>query len=61
MDASDLIVWAIFIGLALNILFSMTGLDDLLANIFGQSKTNELELRVIELEERLSTLESKSN
>lgn len=60
MEASELIVWALCIGIALNLLFSITGLDDLISNLFGKSKTNDLELKVEELEARIKQLESNS-
>lgn len=58
MEAGELIVWAICIGIALNLLFSLTGLDELLSGMFGKSKSMELELKVQELEERIRNLES---
>ena len=61
MDASDLIVWAFCIAIAINILFSLSGLDDLVSNLFGRSKTSDLEMKVEELEERIRLLESNTD
>ena len=60
MEAGELIVWALCIGVALNLFFSITGLDDLVSNFFGKAKNNDLELKVEELEARIRQLESNA-
>jgi hypothetical protein len=57
MDPSNLIMWAVCIGVAWVILASLTGMDEWLRALFGKSKVSELEKRVGKLERRLEELE----
>jgi hypothetical protein len=60
MEPSQLIVWALCIGMAWLILISLTGLDDWLKSLFGRrNKTGDLEARVAKLEKRLDDLNQK--
>ena len=57
MNPSNLIIWAIFLGLAWLMFASLTGGDEWLRARLGKSKTNELDERVRKLESRLEQLE----
>ena len=61
MDPSNLIMWAVCIGVAWVILASLTGMDEWLKALFGKSKLGELEKRVGKLEKRLDELQQPPN
>ena len=59
MNPMDLILWACFAGMAWLLFASVTGADEWLKSLLGNSKLNELEKRVMELEVRLQTMDNK--
>lgn len=59
MDPSNLIMWAVCIGVAWLILSSLTGVDEWLKSLFGKSKLSDLEQRVEELGKRLDEFGKK--
>ena len=58
MDAGELIGWAFAIGIAVNVLFSLTGFGDLISDFIGKLSNRDLENRIEELESRIVKLES---
>lgn len=57
---TDLIGWAIGLGVAWVIFNSLTGVDDWLKKLVGKKdRTAELETKVVALEKRLADLEKK--
>jgi hypothetical protein len=59
MNPMDLILWASFAGMAWFLVASFTGADEWLKSLFGNSKLNDLEKRVMEMEVRMETMEKK--
>lgn len=59
MDPSNIIVWAVCIGMAWLLFASLTGADEWLKSLFGKSKMRTLEARVEKLEKRLDELVKK--
>jgi sensor domain CHASE-containing protein len=59
MDPSNLITWAVCIGIAWLIFAGLTGADDWLKSMFGKSKSHDLEKRVGELEQRVNEMSKK--
>ena len=59
MDPSNIIIWAVYVGLAWLLFASITGADDWLKSLFGKSKTRNLEARVTKLEKRLEEISGK--
>ncbi len=59
MDPSNIIEWAVCLGIAWLIFASLTGADDWLRSLFGKSTTEQLEERVEQLEKRLDELAKK--
>ena len=59
MHPSNIITWAVCIGVGWLIFASLTGADEWLKSLFGKSKTRDLEARVEELEKRLNELDKK--
>ena len=59
MDPSNLVMWAVCLGVAWLIFASLTGADEWLKSLFGKSKTRDLETRVEKLEKRLDELGKK--
>ena len=59
MDPSNVIVWAVCLGVAWLVFASLTGADDWLKSLVGKSKPRDLEARVEELEKRLAELSKK--
>ena len=59
MDPSNLIMWAVCIGVAWLIFASFTGADEGLKSLFGKSTIRDLEERIEKLEKRLDTLAKK--
>jgi hypothetical protein len=59
MDPSNLITWALCIGVAWLIFAGLTGVDDWLKSIFGKSNSRDLEERIEELEKRVGELSKK--
>ena len=59
MDPSNIIEWAVCLGIAWLIFASLTGADDWLRSLLGKSTSKELEERVEQLEERLDELTKK--
>ena len=61
MDIGELILWAIGIGFAINIFFSLTGLDGFFARRSHDDITkDELLNRIAALEARVTELEANS-
>ncbi len=60
MDPTDIILWAVCIGVAWLILSSLTGADEWLKSLFGKKTVGGLESRVEKLEKRLDDLEKAS-
>ena len=61
MDAGELIVWALCIGIAVNVFFSLTGIGELIASFIGKSSSKkDMENKIEELESRIIKLESGS-
>ncbi len=54
MEPTQLILWAICLGVAWIILRSLTGADEGLKSLFGKSKLRDLEDRVRKLEKSLA-------
>jgi sensor domain CHASE-containing protein len=59
MDPSNLIIWAVFLGVALLVFASVTGADDWFKSLVGKSKRQDLEDKVAKLEKRLDDLDKK--
>jgi sensor domain CHASE-containing protein len=59
MDPSNIIMWAVCIGVAWLIFASLTGADEWLRSQFGNSKSRDLQERVERLEKRLDELSKK--
>lgn len=59
MKPEDLMMWALFAGVAWVIFASLTGADEWLKSLFGKSKLSDLEERIQQLETRLNTLDKK--
>lgn len=59
MNPSELIIWAIFLGIAWLVFSSITGIDEWFRSRIGLSKTKELEERLKNLEARLELLEKQ--
>jgi hypothetical protein len=59
MDPSNIITWAICLGVGWLIFAGLTGADEWLKSLFGKSKTRDLEERVRTLEKRLDELGKK--
>lgn len=59
MDPSNLIVWAVCLGVAWLVFASITGADDWLKSLIGKSKREDLEAKVAKLEKRLDDLDKK--
>ncbi|HEY4416373.1 MAG TPA: hypothetical protein VGO57_11835 [Verrucomicrobiae bacterium] len=61
-DGSDLIGWALAIGISWLILTSLTGLDDWLKELFGRKNSGKaLADQLKALEDRVKELEQKKN
>jgi hypothetical protein len=59
MDPSNIIVWAVCLGVAWLVFASITGADDWLKSLFGKTKLHELEDRVEKLGKRMDELSKK--
>lgn len=59
MDPSDLITWAVCIGIAWLIFAGLTGADDWLKSLFGKTNSRDLEIRIRELEKRVNEMAGK--
>jgi hypothetical protein len=59
MDPSNLITWALCIGVAWLIFAGLTGADDWLKSMFGKSNSRDLEERLEELEKRMNEMSKK--
>jgi hypothetical protein len=59
MDPSNLIVWAVCLGVAWLVFASITGADDWLKSLIGKSKREDLEAKVAKLEKHLDDLDKK--
>ncbi len=59
MDPTQLILWAVCLGVAWIILSSLTGADEWLKLLLGKSKLRDLESRVERLEKRLAETEKQ--
>jgi len=59
MDPSNLITWALCIGVAWLIFAGLTGADDWLKSMFGKSNSHDLEARLEELEKRVNEMGAK--
>jgi hypothetical protein len=59
MNPMDLVLWSCFAGMAWLLFASVTGADEWLKSLFGNSKLNDLEKRLIEMEVRMETMEKK--
>jgi hypothetical protein len=59
MNPSDVISWAVCLGIAWLILASLTGVDEWIKTRFGTSKLTTLEERIAKLERRLDELGTK--
>lgn len=59
MQPTQLILWAVCLGVAWIILTSLTGADEWLKSLFGKSKLRDLESRVERLEKRLAETEKQ--
>ena len=59
MDPSNIIVWAVCLGVAWLVFASNTGADDWLKSVFGKSKPHDLEDRVEKLEKRMDEISKK--
>jgi len=53
MDPTNIIMWAVCIGVAWLLFASLTGADEWLKSLLGKSNTRDLEDRVEKLEKRL--------
>jgi hypothetical protein len=60
MTPSQLIWWALAIGLAWMVLISLTGLDGWLKKLVGKKDDKELAARLKALEDRVKQLEQKN-
>jgi hypothetical protein len=56
MQPTEIIMWAVCVGVAWLIFASLTGADEWLKSLFGKSKVSDLERRVAMLEQRLAKL-----
>lgn len=61
MQPTELVLWAVCLGLAWIFVSSMTGLGEWLKTRFGKSKLNELENRLQQMEKRLEALEKQKD
>jgi sensor domain CHASE-containing protein len=61
MDPSNLIMWAVCLGVAWLVFASITGADDWLKSLIGKSKRQDLEDKVAKLEKRLDDLSPSSS
>ena len=59
MEPSQLITWAICLGVAWLLFASLTGADESLKSLFGKTKIGDLEERVAILEQRVDELGKK--
>lgn len=59
MDPSNLITWAICLGVAWLIFASLTGADEWLKTLFGKTKMQVMEERLEKLEKRLDEVTRK--
>ena len=59
MDPSNMIMWAVCLGMAWLIFAGITGADDWLKSLFGKNKHQDLEDRIATLERRLDALDRK--
>jgi sensor domain CHASE-containing protein len=59
MDPSNIIVWALCLGVAWLVFASMTGADDWLKSLFSKGEKQDLEDRVVAAEERADDLENR--
>jgi len=59
MDPSNLITWAVCLGVAWLIFAGLTGADDWLKSLFGKTNSKDLELRIQELEKRVTEISRK--
>ena len=59
MDPSNIIVWAVCLGIGWMLFASFTGANEGLKSLFGKSKLRDLEQRVEKLEKRLDELGPK--
>jgi hypothetical protein len=61
MDAGELIGWALCIGIAVNVFFSLTGIGELISIFIGKSSSKkDMENKIEKLESRIIKLESGS-
>jgi hypothetical protein len=56
MDPSNLITWAVCVGVAWLIFAGLTGADDWLKSLFGKSTQHDLEHRIEALEKRVNEM-----
>lgn len=59
MNPSNIIEWAVCLGIAWLVFASITGTDDWLKSLFGKSKPGDLEDRVENLEKRMDDISKK--
>ncbi|MGQ0553851.1 MAG: hypothetical protein ACT4PU_11610 [Planctomycetota bacterium] len=59
MEPSNLITWAVCLGVAWLVFASITGADEWLRSLVGKSKRQDLEDQVAKLQQRLDDLEKK--
>ena len=59
MDPSNIIVWAVCLGVAWLVFAGITGADDWLKSLFGKGKPHDLEDRVEKLEKRMDEISKK--
>ncbi len=59
MEPTQLILWAVCLGVAWIVLTSLTGADKWLKLLFGKSKLSDLESRVERLEKRVAETEKQ--
>ena len=59
MEPSNLITWALCLGVAWLIFASLTGADEWLQSLFGKTNNQDLKERIERLEKRLDELSKK--
>jgi hypothetical protein len=59
MNPTDLLLWGICAGLGWLLFASVTGADEWIKSLFGNSQLSKLDQRINELETRLNSLENK--
>ncbi len=59
MEPTQVITWAVCLGIAWLIFASFTGADEWLKSLFGKSTSKELRERIEKLEQRVDDLSKK--